>query len=84
GLGAVVRRRQVYARFLDAVNFKDGNREADPQQERVSYYIIEQLTTLTAEVATFTLALPTETDNAVINPRTILVTCGWVYRSPEC
>lgn len=84
GLGAIVRRRQVYARFLDAVNFKDGNRDVDPQQERVSYYIIEQLATLTAEVATFTLALPTETDNAVINPRTILVTCGFVYRSSEC
>lgn len=83
-LGAVVRRRQVYAQFLDAANFSGGNRNADPQQERVSYYIIEQLTTLTQDVATFTLALPTETDNAVINKRTILTTCSWVYRSKEC
>lgn len=83
-LGAVVRRRQVYAKYLDAVNFEGGNRDADPQQERVSYYIVEQLTTLTAEAGVFTLALPTETDNAVINARTILVTCGWVYRSAEC
>lgn len=83
-LGAIVRRRQVYAKFLDAVNFKTGNREADPQQERVSYYLIEQLNQLTHEIATFTLALPTETDNAVINSRTILVTCSWVYRSAEC
>jgi len=83
-LGAIVRRRQVYAQFLDAANFKAGNRNADPQQERVSYYLIEQLTTLTQDMATFTLALPTETDNAVINKRTILVTCPWVYRSTEC
>ena len=83
-LGAIVRRRQVYAQFLDAANFKAGNRNADPQQERVSYYLIEQLTTLTQDIATFTLALPTETDNAVINKRTILVTCPWVYRSTEC
>ena len=83
-LGAIVRRRQVYAQFLDAANFKEGNRNADPQQERVSYYLIEQLTTLTQDMATFTLALPTETDNAVINKRTILVTCPWVYRSTEC
>lgn len=83
-LGAIVRRRQVYAQFLDAANFASGNRNADPQQERVSYYIIEQLTTLTQDVATFTLALPTETDNAVINKRTILTTCSWVYRSKEC
>ena len=83
-LGAIVRRRQVYAQFLDAANFKAGNLNADPQQERVSYYLIEQLTTLTQDMATFTLALPTETDNAVINKRTILVTCPWVYRSTEC
>lgn len=83
-LGAVVRRRQVYAKYLDAVNFANGNRDADPQQERVSNYIIEQLSTLTADAGVFTLALPTETDNAVINARTILVTCGWVYRSAEC
>ena len=83
-LGAIVRRRQVYAQFLDAANFKAGNRNADPQQERVSYYLIEQLTTLTQDIATFTLALPTETDNALINKRTILVTCPWVYRSTEC
>ena len=79
-----MRRRQVYAQFLDAANFKDGNRNADPSQERVSYYVIEQLSSLTSELATFTLALPTETDNAVINKRTILVTCSWVYRSSEC
>lgn len=83
-LGAIVRRRQVYAQFLDAVNFKDGNRNADPQQERVSYYVVEQLSSLTQEFATFTLALPAETDNAVINKRTILTTCSWVYRSAEC
>ena len=34
--------------------------------------------TLTQDIATFTLALPTETDNALINKRTILVTCPWV------
>lgn len=83
-LSTIVRRRQVYAQFLDATNFKEGNRNVDPQQERQSYYLIEQLTTLTQDIATFTLGLPTETDNAVINKRTILVTCPWVYRSTEC
>lgn len=83
-LGAVVRRRKVFAKFLDAVNFEGGNPHADPQQEQVSYFIIEQLTALKQDTATFTLALPTETDNAVINARTILVSCSWVYRSSEC
>jgi lambda family phage minor tail protein L len=84
-LGAIVRRRQVYACFLDAVNFSEGeNPQADPTQERVSLYLIEQLTTLTATTATFTLALPTETDNALINSRTVLTMCSWLYRSAEC
>ncbi|EMW05251.1 phage minor tail L family protein [Escherichia coli 2851500] len=29
-------RRKVYARFLDAVNFVNGNSDADPEQEVIS------------------------------------------------
>ncbi|BEB30511.1 hypothetical protein VEE44_23150 [Escherichia coli] len=32
-VGGTVVRRKVYARFLDAVNFVNGNSEADPEQE---------------------------------------------------
>ncbi|OUK97360.1 hypothetical protein BZL69_08985 [Escherichia coli] len=32
-VGGTVVRRKVYARFLDAVNFVNGNRDADPEQE---------------------------------------------------
>ncbi|TNG90990.1 phage minor tail protein L [Pasteurellaceae bacterium USgator11] len=84
-VGAVVRRRRVYMHYLDAVNFKDGNKQADPTQEILSYYIIEQLSSLKHDVATFTLALPTETDNALLPARVIMAdTCTWVYRSVEC
>ena len=84
GLGAKVTRRLVYAQFLDAKNFDGGNAKADPTQESISYYIIEQLKSLT-DVATFELALPAETDNARIPILMITSdTCIWRYRSAEC
>ncbi|WP_080086086.1 phage minor tail protein L [Salmonella enterica] len=67
-VGATVIRRIVYARFLDAVNFQNGNQEADPEQESVSRWVIEQCSDLTAVSATFVLAN----------------TCTWIYRSDEC
>ncbi|EAO0752053.1 phage minor tail protein L, partial [Salmonella enterica subsp. enterica serovar Poona] len=67
--GASVIRHQVYSRFLDAVNFTDGNPDADPEQEVVSRYLVEQLSELTATTATFVLATPTETDGAVFPAR---------------
>lgn len=76
----------VYAQFLDARNFPNGrNPQADPTQESVSLFIIEQLKSLNDEVATFELALPAETDNARI-PLLMITsdTCIWQYRSAEC
>lgn len=35
-VGGTVVRRKVYARFLDAVNFVNGNSEADPEQEVIT------------------------------------------------
>ncbi len=64
-VGGTVVRRKVYARFLDAVNFVNGNSDADPEQEVISRWRIEQCSDLTAVSATFVLATPTETDGAV-------------------
>lgn len=85
GVGAKVVRRQVYAQFLDAVNFVDGNPNADPMQEAVSLYVIEQLKSLDDTSAVFELALPMETDSARI-PLLMITsdTCIWQYRSAEC
>ncbi|HAW1163956.1 TPA: phage minor tail protein L [Escherichia coli] len=83
--GGTVIRRKVYARFLDAVNFTNGNSEADPEQEVISYWRIEQCSDLTAVTATFVLASPAETDGAVFPGRTMLAnTCTWTYRGDEC
>lgn len=83
--GARVVRRQVYAKFLDAVNFVNGNPDADPEQEIVSRYVVEQLSQLTSTTATFVLATPTETDGAVFPARIMLAdTCPWGYRDENC
>lgn len=84
-IGASVVRRQTYVRFLDAVNFRAGNRQADTAQEIVSKYIIEQLSSLNAETATFTLATPSEADGAIIPARVMLAdVCVWQYRGADC
>lgn len=84
-LGAIVTRHQVMLKFLDSGNFKIENPAADSTQEVISQYVIERLTSLNAETATFELALPCESDGALIPARVIIAhTCAWQYRSSEC
>ncbi len=84
-VGGTVVRRKVYARFLDAVNFVNGNIEADPEQEVISRWRIEQCSELSAASASFVLSTPTETDGAVFPGRIMLAnTCTWTYRGDEC
>ncbi|WP_249942732.1 phage minor tail protein L [Escherichia coli] len=84
-VGGTVLRRKVYARFLDAVNFVNGNSDADPEQEVISRWRIEQCSELSAVSASFVLSTPTETDGAVFPGRIMLAnTCTWTYRGDEC
>ncbi len=55
-VGGTVVRRKVYARFLDAVNFVNGNSDADPEQEVISRWRIEQCSELSAVSASFVLS----------------------------
>ncbi|WP_250952234.1 phage minor tail protein L [Escherichia coli] len=84
-VGGTVVRRKVYARFLDAANFVNGNSDADPEQEVISRWRIEQCSELSAVSASFVLSTPTETDGAVFPGRIMLAnTCTWTYRGDEC
>lgn len=84
-LGAVVTRRQVLVKYLDAVNFPKGNADADPTMEAVSRYVIEEMAEETFETVTYNLATPVDSDNAIIPARTILAdVCQWVYRGDGC
>lgn len=83
--GAEVVRRLTYARFLDAVNFTNGNPSADSTQEAVERYTVEQLASLTAETAVLELAAPSESDGAAVPSRVMLAdTCVWQYRGEGC
>lgn len=73
-VGGRVFRRQVYAKFLDAVNFIAGNLHANPEQEIVHFYLVEQLSELNSQGAKFILASPIEAEGAVIPGRTMLAT----------
>ncbi|WP_265494727.1 phage minor tail protein L [Providencia heimbachae] len=85
GLGGLVTRRKTTSRFLDAINFAGGNENADPTQEQISRWVIEQLTSINTETATWELAAPTETDGATFPARVILSdVCNFGYRSEEC
>ena len=55
--------------YLDAVNFPDGNNQADPSREAVQKFVIEQRENSDSDFVTYVLALPTETDNAQIPAR---------------
>lgn len=84
-LGAVVTRHEVLVKYLDAVNFKQGNKYAAPLCENISNYVIEQVKLQDSMFVTFELALPCEADDALIPSRVIIAnTCGWIYRSSEC
>lgn len=84
-LGAIVTRHEVLAKYLDAVNFENGNLNADPFCELVSNYVIEQVKQHDSVQVNFELALPCESDGALIPARVIIAnTCGWIYRSAEC
>lgn len=48
-LGVVITRRQVPVKYLDAVNFPNGNPDADPTMEAVSRYVVEEMTEETSE-----------------------------------
>jgi len=83
--GAIVTRRRVFDIHLDEVNFEQGNPQADPTKEAVSKYIIELKSDEDPDFVTYTLAIPAETDGALIPARTIQANmCSWIYRSADC
>lgn len=84
-LGARLIRHQVPVASLDAVNFPEGNPEADPTNEAISWYIVEEMSEETFERVTYKLAFPADCDNAIIPARTILAdVCQWQYRGEGC
>ena len=85
-LGAKVTRRRTLARFLDAVNYENGNPDADPTQALTDeiWYVdrksVENSTTIEFELSS---ALDLA---GVALPRRQMIqnTCVWLYRDSDC
>ncbi|MGQ7790128.1 phage minor tail protein L [Shigella flexneri] len=85
-VGGTVVRRKVDARFLDAVNFVNGNSDADPEQAGDGRWRIEQCSELSVVSASFG-AGHTNGDGMARFSRGVSCsanTCMWTYRSDEC
>ena len=89
-VGARFIRLRTFGRYLDAVNFPDGNPTADPNEQlRPEVWYIEQRSRETSETIEFTLASPLNLNGAMLPGRQVLANvCGWLkhggYRGPYC
>lgn len=84
-IGAKVVRRRIPLQFLDAVNFYDGNKRANPNEFILQVYAVNSAISYNREQATFELSLPSETDGATLPRRTIYASvCVHRYRDECC
>jgi len=87
---AKVIRHTTLAQYLDAINFADGNPDADPEEEfPQDIYQIEQKTSETGEVITFELRNALDLNGQQVPDKQIVAgLCWWVrnggYRGAYC
>lgn len=84
--GAIFVRRRTFAKYLDAVNFPDGNPSADPNEHLPDErWIISQKSRETPEQVDFVLSSPLQFDGRQLPSRQVLAgLCGWlVMAEPE-
>ncbi len=93
-VGAKVTRRRTFKKYLDAVNFLDGNPSANPNEHLPDEkWIISQKKTETPEAVTFVLASPLQFDGVQLPSRDVIAgMCWWLlmdgpeggYRGAYC
>jgi lambda family phage minor tail protein L len=78
---------RTLAKYLDAANFSDGNADADPTQENIDIWLIDQKTTENNQIIQFQLSNPAAVGNYKIG-RKMTPYCFWCqrgrYRGPDC
>ena len=87
--GAKVIRKRTLARFLDDVNFPNGDNPYGPENFNAGYpdekYYISHVINESAEEVEFELITPLELDNQKIPNRKVHSSrCSWVYRGYGC
>lgn len=74
--------------YLDAVNFVDGNPDADPTQKVESTWYVEQKLSEDDTVVVFALSSPADFDGRLLPARQITAYCDWClkgdYRRTNC
>lgn len=85
-LGAKVTRHRTFARFLDAVNFADGNPEADPTQALPDeVWFVDRKSSENVSTIEFELASALDMIGVQLPRRQIIQnTCTWLYRDGNC
>jgi lambda family phage minor tail protein L len=85
-LGAKVSRKRTFAKFLDEINFIDGNPHADPTIEfpDTVFYINKKIAE-TYEMLTFELSSQWDVEGVKLPRRLVTYdTCYWKYRDGSC
>lgn len=85
-IGSKVTRIRTFAKFLDAVNFSQGNPLADPTAEfSRDIFFINRKTSENKFLIEFELAALLDVQGVKIPRRTIIANvCTWKYRGAEC
>lgn len=85
-IGATVTRRRTFVRYLDAVNFPDGNPTADPTQEfPADLWFVDKKTTETRYVIEWELASAYDLQGVKLPRRQVIQNyCQWGYRDGNC
>ena len=84
--GATLIRRRTFAKYLDAINFADGNPSASPIEHLPDErWIISQKSVETPDVVEFVLASPLQFDGVQLPSRQVIANiCGWLTKAgPE-
>lgn len=84
-LQAKVTRIRTCKKFLDAVNFADGNPSADPTAKfEDEIWYIDRVATESPQVVEFELTSKLDLTNLALPKRQVLEHCPWIYRGNEC
>lgn len=85
-VGAVVTRKRVLAKYLDAANWNGGSPTADPTAGyEDDIWVIDQKTSESFDVITFQLSAASDFQGLKIPSRQIQTsTCPWAYKGTEC
>jgi lambda family phage minor tail protein L len=86
GLGAKITRKRTLGKYLDAVNFPDGNPDADPNTAFVDeiFYVARKARENPIFIE-LELAVKFDVEGTFLPRRQVIAgTCQWVYRSAEC